>query len=230
MLERQDRTLIAGFLGAAAALVFFGWLSHTVLEGESVRFDAAVRDGIHAWASPPLTAVMRGITQLGSPTTLITLGILVVWRLMTLGRRHAALIFVIACLGAEALAEALKLLFRRPRPEAFFGLSEPVTYSFPSGHSVMSACFYGVVAAILTVRMTSRPARIAIWMGAALLALAIGFSRVYLGVHYPTDVLAGYAAAAIWVGSVRSGYEIWLRRRARRGPPGSVEEVSEPEE
>lgn len=215
-VEKQDRALIAGFLGAAAALVFFGWLTHSVLGGESQRFDASVRNGIHAWASVPLTAAMRGITQLGSPVVLVTLGILMVWRLVALGRRRTALIFVTACLVAEALAETLKLVFHRQRPEAFFGFAEPVTYSFPSGHSVMSACFYGVAAAILTARMQSRAGRIAIWAGAALLALAIGFSRVYLGVHYPTDVLAGYAAAAIWVGFVRAGYEIWLRRGGAR--------------
>src|SRR5262249_13358292 len=128
-------------------------------------------------------------------------------------RRRAALIFVAACVGAEALSEILKLVFRRARPEAFFGLVSPVTYSFPSGHSVMSACFYGVVAAILTTRMESRAGKIAIWTAAVLPAVAVGFSRVYLGVHYPSDVLAGYAAAAIWVGTVRTGYEIWLRRR-----------------
>ena len=212
-MEKQDRALIAGFLGASAALAFFGWLSSEVLEGDTGRFDAFVRNAIHAWASPPLTNAMRAVTQLGSAPVLITLGILLVWRLAAHGRRRAALFLVVAALGAEALAEILKLVFRRPRPEAFFGLADPVTYSFPSGHSVMSACFYGVVAAILTTRIESRARKTLIWTAAALLAAAIGFSRVYLGVHYPSDVLAGYAAAAIWVGAVRVGYEVWLRRR-----------------
>jgi undecaprenyl-diphosphatase len=212
-VPKQDRALMAGFLGASAALAFFGWLSRVVLAGESMRFDTAVRDAIHAWASAPLTSAMRGITQLGSVTILVEFGILVVWRLLAQGRRRAALIFVAACVGAEALSEVLKLVFRRPRPEAFFGFVEPLTYSFPSGHSVVSACFYGIVAAILTTRMESRAAKIAIWTGAALLTVAIGFSRVYLGVHYPSDVLAGYAAAAIWVGAVRVSYEIWMRRK-----------------
>jgi undecaprenyl-diphosphatase len=212
-LAKQDRALIAGFLGAAAALVFFGWLTRVVLAGESMRFDTAVRNAIHGWASVPLTYAMRGITQLGQAPVLVVLGILVVWRLAAQKRRRAALIFVAACVGAEALSEILKLVFRRARPESFFGYAEPLTYSFPSGHSVMSACFFGVLAAILTTRMESRARKIAIWTGAALLAVAIGFSRVYLGVHYPSDVLAGYAAAAIWVAAVRAGYEIWLRRR-----------------
>ena len=82
----------------------------------------------------------------------------------------------------------------------------------------MSACFYGVMAAILTTRMKSRRLKTVIWTGAVLLALAVGFSRVYLGVHYPTDVLAGYAASIIWVGAVRAGYEIWLRTRVKGAP------------
>jgi undecaprenyl-diphosphatase len=213
ILEKQNRELIAGFLGASTALLFLAWLTRVVLAGDSMRFDNAVRDAIHAWASEPLTFAMRGVTQLGSGAVLVVAGILIVLRLAAQGRRRAMLIFIAACVGAEALSEILKLLFRRARPEAFFGYAEPLTYSFPSGHSIMSACFYGVVAAILTVRMESRAKKIAIWAGAALLALAIGFSRVYLGVHYPTDVLAGYATAAIWVGTVRASYEVWLRRR-----------------
>jgi undecaprenyl-diphosphatase len=186
-----------------------------------MRFDIAVRNAIHAWASVPLTYAMRGITQLGSAAVLAILGALLVWRLAAQGRRRAVLIFIAACLGAEALSEILKVVFRRSRPEAFFGYAEPLTYSFPSGHSVMSTCFYGVVAAILTTRRESRTTKLAIWMGAVLLALAIGFSRVYLGVHYPSDVLAGYAAAAIWVGAVRGGYGIWLRRKPPEPPPAA---------
>jgi undecaprenyl-diphosphatase len=215
-VEKHNRALIAGFLGAAAALVLFGWLTGEVMHGGSMRFDTAVRDAIHARASVRLTSVMRGATQLGSPAVLITLGVLLVWRLWAQGRRLAARLFIVACLGAEALDQILKVVFRRVRPEAFFGLDEPGGYSFPSGHSVMSACFYGAAAAILTTRMESRTAKTVIWGGAALLALAIGFSRVYLGVHYPTDVLAGYSAAAIWAGAVRTGYEIWLRRQGRK--------------
>jgi undecaprenyl-diphosphatase len=216
MVEKQNRELIVGFLAATAALLLFGWLSGVVLAGQSLLFDNAVRDAIHAWASPALTSAMLVVTRLGSLLVLFPLGVLMLWRLLAQGRKRAALIFIAACIGAEALSEILKLVFRRARPEAFFGYARPLTYSFPSGHSVMSACFYGVVAAILTTRMKSRGSRIAIWTGAATMALAIGFSRVYLGVHYPSDVLAGYAAAAIWVGSVRAGYEIWVRRRARQ--------------
>ena len=129
------------------------------------------------------------------------------------------MLFAVAALGAEALDTLLKLLFRRARPEVFFGLTAPRTYSFPSGHSMLSACFFGVLAALVTIRMASYARKLAVWAAATLATLLIGLSRVYLGVHYPSDVLAGYAAAVIWVLSVRAGYAVWLRRRATADGP-----------
>jgi len=197
----------------------FGWLANFVLRGGILRFDAAVRNTVHSWASPSFTWSMRVVTELGEVYFLVALGAFLVWRLAVSGRRHAALIFVWAVAGAEALDQILKFLFHRPRPGAFFGLDQPATYSFPSGHALVSTVFYGVLAAVLTVREPSRARRIAIWTFAALLAGVIGFTRVYLGVHYPSDILAGYAAAVIWVAAVSAGYRMWLRRRRLWGGP-----------
>ena len=91
----------------------------------------------------------------GSELFLVPFGAFVVWRLAAAGRRHAAILFSVAAAGGEALDYPLKLLFRRERPEVFFGLTAPHTYSFPSGHAMLSACFFGVLAALLTTRMAS---------------------------------------------------------------------------
>ena len=208
---------MAGFCASAAALLFFGWLTNEVLRGETRHFDAVIRESVHSLASPRLTYVMRGITELGAPRFLVPLAIVLVWRLASTGRHRAAILFVVAAIGGEALDQFLKLVFRRARPEAFFGYAQPLGYSFPSGHSVVSCCFYGVAAAILTVRMRSPLKRALTWIAAGLLAASIGLSRVYLGVHHPSDVIAGFAAAIIWVTAVRLGYEVWLRRRAPKG-------------
>jgi undecaprenyl-diphosphatase len=212
-MQTRQWIWIEGFVAAALAVALFGWLASAVLQNETIWFDATIRNGVHALASPPLTSLMRGITELGAPVWLVTVSIVLVWRLVQQGRRHAAVMLVVAAVGAEVLDEILKLVFRRARPEAFFGYAEPITYSFPSGHSVASACFYGVLAAILTVRMKSHARRIAIWTAAALLAFLIGLSRIYLGVHYPSDVLAGYATAVIWVVALRTGYDRWRLKR-----------------
>lgn len=210
----QGRTLILGLLLAAAALLFFAWLAEGVLHGRTQQFDDHIRMLVHGHANPKVTAVMRGISLMGSPASLIALGALVMVILVRTERPRTAILFLIAVLGAELLDQLLKLLFHRTRPVAFFGLSQPIGYSFPSGHSLVSCVFFGVMAAFAAARTQSRARRWLYYIVAGLLTAAIGFSRIYLGVHYLSDVLAGYAAAAVWVFSVASARR-W-RRRARR--------------
>jgi undecaprenyl-diphosphatase len=217
-VQPQNRDLYFGLPAAAGALIVFAWLAHGVLSAPAAGFDAAVRNAVHAWATPSLTFVMLTFTQLGSAPFLIGAGALTVWRLAATGRKHAALLVAVAALGGEALDQILKLCFQRPRPDAFFGLTDPVTFSFPSGHALTATCFYGVLAAVMAPRMRSAAARAGLWVLAATLAACIGISRVYLGVHYPTDVLAGYAAAIVWIAAVRAGYGVWRGRR-RAAPP-----------
>lgn len=211
-MTRETKDLIGGFAAATAALVLFAWLATQVFRETAIGFDAAIRQGVHTWASPGLTLFFRFVSECGSEKFLVPLGGVIVWRLAAAGRRHAAILFAVAAAGGEALDYSLKLLFRRTRPEVFFGLTAPSTYSFPSGHAMLSACFFGVLAAVLAPRIRSKSRRAALWAAAAAVSLTIGLSRIYLGVHYPSDVAAGYSAAVVWVLSVRAGYEIWLRR------------------
>jgi len=204
---------MAGLVVALAALVLFGYLAREVLARETIAFDTSVRAAVHSWASPGLTGAMWTVTQMGAPPVLLALGGALVWWLEKHGRRHAAVVFVLGALGAEVFDHALKFTFRRPRPVPFFDI-HPVGYSFPSGHSVLACCFYGLAAAILARRLEHRLAAAAVWAAAAAIALAVGLSRIYLGVHYPTDVLAGYAAAVIWVAALRIGLELWNRRQS----------------
>ena len=194
------------WLVTALALILFVWLAREVMRGDALRLDTPIRSAVHARSSPPLTAMMRGLSLIGSEVGLVPLGAILVWWLVAAKRRRAAVVLAVAALGAEALDQIMKLLFNRPRPEPFFGLAAPITHSFPSGHAMVSCCFFGVLAAILAARERSRARRVAIFAAAAILVALMGFSRVYLGFHYPTDVLAGYAAAVVWLGVVRAGY------------------------
>jgi undecaprenyl-diphosphatase len=196
---------------AAAASLFLAWIGNEVRLGRTAALDAAVRNAVHGWASPPLTGAMKGATQLGSTPVFIGAGLLAVWRLAAAGRKRAAVLLAVSALGGEALVQTLKLLFQRPRPEAFFGYPVPPNYSFPSGHAAIACCLYGVLAAILAARLSSHFAKASLGALAVGLAALIGFSRVYLGVHYPSDVLGGYAAAAAWIAAVRAGYAVWRR-------------------
>jgi undecaprenyl-diphosphatase len=202
--------LILGLLAAAAALLFFGWLAGQVIEGDARQFDNQIRLFAYQHASPALTAVMRAISLLGSPAFLIAVALLVIVRFRRTGRPRIAVLFLITVIGAEALDQILKLAFHRIRPEAFFDLTEPVGYSFPSGHALVCCSFYGVLAAFEAARTESRARRWIYWTAAVLLIATIGLSRIYLGVHYPSDVLAGYAAAIVWVLSVASAWR-WMR-------------------
>ena len=215
LLEFLSLSLLLGLTAAIATLVFFGWLADEVLEGETRHFDDATRAAIHTLASPALTIAMRGISFLGSTLFLTAATIMAIaWFVLRKWEREAKL-FALTMLGASLLNTTLKLAFKRPRPIPFFDLTPPETYSFPSGHALASCCFFAGLAAILSGRIKKRRTRTIVWIAAASMFLLIGFSRIYLGVHYTTDVIAGYCAALIWILVVRF-VELQLARRRRR--------------
>ena len=185
---------------AVLSLFLFAWIGDGVAHDRTAGFDLAIRNQVHAYASPPLTKAMIFISFLGGDG-LTAAAILSVIAFLIFHWRREALWMVVTILGALVLDLSLKYAFHRPRPVPFFA-PVPYTYSFPSGHSLFSFCFYGVLAGLLTRRIRSRMARALIWTLAALLVAAIGLSRVYLGVHYPSDVIAGYLAASLWVSTL----------------------------
>lgn len=200
---------------AIGTIIFFGWLSDEVLDGETRHFDDVTRAAVHQLASPAMTIVMRAVSFLGSTLFLtIATGVVIVGFALRKWGREAKL-FALTMIGAALLNISLKLAFRRPRPVPFFDLTAPESYSFPSGHSLTSCVFFGALAAMLTARMKSKRVRIVVWIVSSTMFLLIGFSRIYLGVHYTTDVIAGFAAALIWILVVRF-VELTLRRRRKR--------------
>jgi undecaprenyl-diphosphatase len=215
LLEVVSLSLLFGLTAAIASLIFFGWLADEVLEGETRHFDDVTRAAVHTLATPPLTTTMRGMSFIGSALflTIATIVVVILFALRKWGRE--AQLFALTMIGASMLNTTLKLAFARPRPLPFFDLSKPETYSFPSGHSLASCCFFAGLAAILSGRIKRRRTRIIIWIAAATMFLLIGLSRIYLGVHYTTDVIAGFVAALIWILFVRF-VELQLARRKRR--------------
>ena len=156
---------------------------------------------VHEFFSPDMTKFMLAMTFLGSGGFL--LAVFAVTAAIWLSRKKygPAAWLTIAMSGSVILDVALKLSFHRARPIPFVGMV-PMTYSFPSGHALSSFCFYGVLAGLLCAQIENSVVRTCIWSACALLVLAIGISRIYLGVHYPTDVMAGYIAAAAWVSTL----------------------------
>jgi undecaprenyl-diphosphatase len=215
LLELVSLSLLLGLTAAIAMLAFFGWLADEVLEGQTRHFDDVTRAAVHTLATPALTTTMRGLSFVGSTLFLTAATILVVaWFALRKWGREAKL-FTITMIGASALNTTLKLAFARPRPMPFFDLTPPETFSFPSGHALASCCFFAGLAALLSGRVKPGRARIIIWIVASIMFLLIGLSRIYLGVHYTTDVIAGFMAALIWILVVRF-VELQLARRRRR--------------
>ena len=197
--QRVGLTLIIGLSIAAGALFLFASLASEMLEGDARQFDDLVRSSVHQFASPALTSAMRVVTMLGAPSVLVSLSLVAGIGFAVTKRYRAMILLIATMIGATILDEVLKLSFHRARPEPFFGILSPSSFSFPSGHALASFCFYSTIAALVSARTKRLPVRIVVWTVAALLVMLIGLSRIYLGVHYPTDVLAGYSAAFIWV-------------------------------
>ncbi|HEV7365252.1 MAG TPA: phosphatase PAP2 family protein [Gemmatimonadales bacterium] len=210
-------TILAGLIAAGLALWLLVWLGHEVLtDTPAPVLDDRLRTAIHSLASPGLTRVMIAASRFGGPAWLAPLGVVIAMAFLIRGWRRGALLVVVTMAGAGLLDSLLKLGFARARPSAFFDYPLPRSHSFPSGHAFFAASFFGGLAILLSGRLHSPVLRAIVWVATISLILLIGFSRVYLGVHYPSDVLAGYAGATIWVTGVAIG-DRWVRYRRRAG-------------
>jgi membrane-associated phospholipid phosphatase len=209
--------LTVGLVAAAACLWLFSGLAEDLLTGDPlVRFDRATATYLHSLATPPLTTFFLVVTALGSVETVVLLGVIVAG---VLARRRQWLYlgtWITAVGGSAVLNHLLKDLFARPRPFFEHPLLLETSYSFPSGHAMDSFVVYGMLAYFAVLALKSWRARTAVVFGAALLVLLIGFSRMYLGVHYFSDVVAGYAAGGVWLSTLVTGAE--TIRRSKRLP------------
>jgi undecaprenyl-diphosphatase len=194
--------LSLGLVLAVGALLLFSWIAEEVPEGDTLGFDNAVRGFVHDHSAAWLTPVMQGCSFLGSTIVLSIGSLAVLVMLYRTGHRHSAVLFAVTMLGATILNFVLKTSFVRTRPVPYFDTPLPTSYSFPSGHALFSLCFYGSLAWIWAAHPIGDRRRVAAWIATVLLVFLIGLSRVYLGVHYPSDVIAGYLAAFVWVSAV----------------------------
>ena len=223
MAERLGPRMGIGLLAAAIVMVLFAVLASEVLEGETQHFDDAVRLTVYGVASPHATSVLYAVTQLGSPLLLIPGTLVCSLLFLHLRRIRGAILLTLTMVGVTLLNWILKAVFQRPRPLPFFGLTTPTSYSFPSGHALAAFCFYGALAALVTARLRSPLLRALVWAGAAVVIVAVGFSRLYLGMHYPSDIVAGYATGFVWVLTVASADRMF-RRADQRGAKTAVAE------
>jgi undecaprenyl-diphosphatase len=205
-----------GLIVAILAGAFFGWLGEEVLEGDTQGLDDRLRLLVNRHATPVLTEIMRLASIWGAPARLGVVGAVAAGGFLLRGWRRGALLVVLTLLGAGLIDFGLKLFFGRARPEAFFeDYPSPISFSFPSGHTLFATAFFGGLAVLLWRRLRGPWARVLVCLAALGLIVLIGFSRIYLGVHYPSDVFGGFAAGTVWVGAVALGDRLathWSRR------------------
>lgn len=204
-LARREIVLLAAVLIAAATLLLFLEVAESVQEGETHAIDRALMLALRDPADPAvplgpswLHEVGRDITALGGNAvlTLVTAGSALY--LLLVRKRAAAVLLLVSVLGGMLLSTSLKLGFDRPRPDLVPHGMEVFTASFPSGHALLSAVTYLTLGTLLA-RLQPRRRLKAFFLGVAvLIAGMVGVSRVYLGVHWPSDVLAGWCIGAAW--------------------------------
>jgi undecaprenyl-diphosphatase len=207
--------LAVGLAVSTFVIWAFFELADEVLEGDSRAFDKAVLLWIHNNFPDWLNEPMRLVTALGYYYVVVPLIVVAVFVFYRRGWRLSAVLLVVSTGGSVVLTTVLKGVFQRTRPELFDAGYQASFYSFPSGHATVAVGFYGMLTVILAYRMRGA-ARWAVAACGLLVVLLIGFSRLYLGVHYPTDVLAGYLSALLWLVCVGGVYVLWLPVRGLR--------------
>ncbi len=227
-LERIQPHLRRRPLAALLLLSFLGWafanLADEMMEGETRAFDTAVLLALRDPADPadPLGPVWleemgRDVTALGGLGVLAGITLVAAGYLWLSGRRRAMWLMIAAVAGAQVFSTLFKLGFDRPRPDLVPHGAITYTSSFPSGHAMMAAATYLTLAVMLARAQQRRRLKAYILTVAVIVTLAVGVSRVYLGVHWPTDVLAGWAAGAGWALLCWIVAD-WLERRGALSP------------
>jgi membrane-associated phospholipid phosphatase len=204
------------FASGVAVLALGIWLFHTLVEDvlerdPMVSWDAAAAAWVHAQTAPGGVRFFTAITHLGSATA--------AWTIAALGvpllRRRVVLLTVWAAafVGAAILEQVLKRAVQRPRPPADISYVQSESYSFPSGHALKGFVCYAMVA-FVTCRLAGLRGvrRAAVYSAAGALVAAIGWSRIYLGAHYPSDIFAAFAVGGAWLAVCFVGVRLAERR------------------
>ena len=191
---RKQGIFLIGYL---AILGIVAWLCTEVWEKEVFSFDRSFLLWIHQFANPQFDRIFLFFTALDDPPTVVTIFIITIAWLVMKRRYSDGIRFTIVCAGGVLINQVMKLFFAKPRPELWYRLITETSFSFPSGHAVGSMVVYGFIAYILAKEMQQH--KHIVYAAASLLIIAIGLSRLYLGVHYPTDIIAGYGIGFIWL-------------------------------
>jgi membrane-associated phospholipid phosphatase len=233
-VSRADRwklfaaLLAIGLFMAVIVLLVMAKVHEEIAQPFLEHLDRQTLQTFHAHASPGLTRLALFLSWIGSPATLvpiITLSAIILW---LAGWKRDASLLILGIGGSGALDIALKLYFRRVRPEVPWAFVTEHSFSFPSGHSVAAVVLYGTLTYLIWNHLHHLWQRAAVILAALLLIAGIGASRIYLGVHYPSDVLAGYAVGLLWLLPVIGSCEFIRREEAKESSHSTPNLASNP--
>lgn len=217
--------LIVGVLVAIAGTIGFAALAEVVREGYTQQFDTAVLRWLGAHHTPTLTTIMTEVTPLGTGVVVLTIVGVTTAFLWHTEHKHSARMLLAATAGNILLNNGLKLLFDRARPDVFEWGTHAASSSFPSGHAMSATVVYGTVAYLLARLQKHAWSRAITLLFAVLMIALICLTRLYLGVHYPSDVLGGIIVGLAWSGFCMATLEASLALARRRAPASVVEEA-----
>ena len=200
----------------AIGMIALGFMAAPAIDA----IDREVAAWLHAHANPALKRAMQAVSAAHAPRAILAMTMILA--LVALWRRDIAALatVLITVLGGATLNHLLKHSIQRPRPNFGNALSGATDFSFPSGHVANATLVYGVAAALIVARLPTRRARLAVTLGAGLLVALVGFSRIVLGAHYPSDVLAGAVVALAWLALCLAVAKRWRAKQARAPGPG----------
>jgi undecaprenyl-diphosphatase len=200
---------VVALLATIAGLAIFSKLADWITDQAAItRFDVRFDDGLHALATPIGLTIARVFSFIGGPGAMAVLMFAGAIYLLVKRQRTFLYGWLIAFIGGGALDWALKAIFHRARPAFPQAFVHALGFSFPSGHAMGSLIGIGMLAYLIIHSTGGRWADITVGVTAALVVLAVGFSRLYLGAHYPSDVLAGFAAGLVWLAACISAIEV----------------------
>lgn len=198
-LKNFQHYLIGGLVCGILFLFIFVKLSRGLIYSELMAFDQNLITFVREFDHPATYHFLKIMTFLGSSIVLIFLALLVSFILMRIKKHYwDAAMVIINLSGGWGMNELLKAVFQRERPD-IFRLTEASGFSFPSGHAMISFAFYGMILYLVWINFTDNKLKISCTILWFFLVFFIGISRIFLGVHYPSDVIAGYAGGGLWL-------------------------------
>ena len=222
--------LIGGAVIAIIGVLGFAQLAEHVLEGGTQAFDVAILQWLHAHQHPLITQLMIEMTYLGTGSVVVVVVGVAALFLWHTEHKHSARLLLAATIGNIVLNGVLKLVYHRARPTVFEWQTTAVSSSFPSGHAMSATVVYGTVA-YLVMRLQKHHWAKMLTLGAAvLLILLVCLTRLYLGVHYPSDVIGGMIVGVAWAAFCMATLEASLVIARRRAPKEVLEERRAPNE